>query len=97
EGVNNSTINNVLSVIAEEIEKVRVDFADIEAPGLTIHICALRHEFSVQRDVVLTGDESPNAEELRQMLQLDLKVSRSELLVKRDINGWGMNTPVAYV
>ncbi|MCI5150173.1 MAG: hypothetical protein D3916_12435 [Candidatus Electrothrix sp. MAN1_4] len=88
EGVDSSTINKFLIVITKEIEHVRSKFADIEAPGLTIHICVLRHGFSVQRDVVFAGGEMPDAEELRQMLQLDVQVSRSELLTERDLNGW---------
>jgi len=93
EAVNNSTINDLLTVMADEMEKVRVEFGkDVEAPGLMIHVCVLQHGFSIQRDVVLKGGAIPKVEELRRLLQVDLKVSRSELLAVGNTNGWDLNT-----
>ena len=93
EGVNNSTINDFLSVMAEQIEKVRGEFGeDIESPGMTIHVCVLHQGFSVQRDLALVEGGGLSNEELRRRLRLDLKVSRSELLSVSDDNGWDLHT-----
>lgn len=92
ESVNNSTINNLLSVMAEQICKVRQEYrGDIGSPGLTIHICVLQHGFSVQRDVIVRSDSGLISDELRRLLHLGLSVSRSELLGVEDQNGWRLH------
>ena len=49
---NNSTIVGLLKVIAREMARVHSEYSgDIGAPGLTIHICVLKHGFSLHRDV----------------------------------------------
>ena len=89
----NSTVNDLLCVMARKMNEVRDHFgADVETPGLTIHICVLRHGFSIQRDVVLAGAGNPTAEELGRMLRIDLDVSRSELRSVSDPNGWTLNS-----
>lgn len=89
ESVNNSTINDLLSVMAEQVARVRRDFTDdVESPGLTIHVCVLQHGFSVQRDLPFVAGDGLSNEELRARLSLDLSVSRTELLALSDANGW---------
>jgi len=92
EAVNNSTINDLLSVMAEQVERVRREFeGDVESPGLTIHVCVLHHGFAVQRDLAFVTDGGLSDEELRARLHLDLNVSRSQLLAVGNANGWDLH------
>ena len=89
ESVDNSTINNFLNVIAEQIGKVQCEFKeDIEAPGLTLHVCVLQHGFSLQKDVPLSLDGISNDAQLSRDLCVDLHVSQSELIEEKNLNGW---------
>jgi len=89
ESTNNSTINDLLSVMAEQICEGRRGFGeDVESPGLTLHICVLRHGFSIHKDILLPID---GTEQLKKHLNVDLKVSRSELLDTPDMNGWALH------
>lgn len=88
EGVDNSTINKFLDVMTKQIGEVQHDFGkDIQTPGLTLHVCVLRHGFSLQKDLPFLPST-----ELERHLRVDLYVSRSKLIEKRNLNGWGLNT-----
>lgn len=91
ESTDNSTITNFLEVIRKGIGEVRAGKYkdDIETDGLTIHVCVLKHGFSLQKDVPLDLDDS----ELERHLHFDLRVSREELLdkPKPKLNGWKLN------
>jgi hypothetical protein len=92
ESVNNSTINHLLDVMAEQITKVQRDFeGDIESPGLTIHICVLQHGFAIQKDLPLTDGTVLSEDELSARLNLDFAVSRGRLLDVSDRNGWDLH------
>jgi len=92
EGIDNSTIKNFLSVMAKQIDDVQREFReDVESPGLTFHVCVLEHGFSLQRDVTLQPGRVITDAELNEHLRVDLKVSRSELVEVRDLNGWDLN------
>lgn len=92
QAVDNSTIRALLRVMAAEIERVREEYGrDIEAPGLTVHICVLQHRFSIRRNVILSRLTSAT-EDLQRQLRLDLRVSRSELKSVSDPNGWSIHT-----
>ncbi len=87
ESTDNSTINKFLNVMAQQLGKVQDKFGkDVEAPGLTLHVCVLRHRFSLQKDVPLPISDA----ELARHLRVDLHVSRSELIEERDLNGWDL-------
>ncbi len=86
EGVDNSTINNLMRVMASCISQVQDEPEnDIETPGLTLHICVLHDSCSLQKDVSF----SKNDTELIKHLNVDLRVSRDKLEVK-DLNGWNL-------
>ena len=88
ESVNNSTINDLLCVMHSQICKVQQEFKhDVESPGLTVHICVLQHGFSLQKDLTIP----PDAEVLPDDFQLDLVVSRSELLSSDNLKGWNIH------
>ena len=89
ESTDNSTIANFLEVIRAGIGEVRGGTDDIETDGLTIHVCVLKHGFSLQKDVRLDLDDS----ELERHLHFDLRVSREKLLEKPKpkLNGWKLN------
>ena len=90
EGVDNSTIGNLLSVFETQMDRVRSEHkGDIESPGLTIHICVLQQEFSIERDLPI-DDRA-----LDHLLKLELKVSQSELLTVGDTNGWTIKRPAS--
>jgi hypothetical protein len=88
ESVNNSTINDLLCVMHSQICKVQQEFKyDAESPGLTIHICVLQHGFSLQKDLSISPDIELSPEDS----QLDLVVSRSELLRANNLKGWNIH------
>ena len=92
EGIDNSTISKFLDVMIEQIVKVNRDFAsDVETPGLTIHICTLRHGFSLHKDLSFPLDGVINIAELVRQLSVDLQVSRYELIEARSLNGWALH------
>ena len=83
-GVDRSTIPNLLCVIAEQIRKVKMKHLDIDAPGLTIHVCVLREKFSLQKDVPLSLSDA----DLLEHLAVEYRVSKGVLVECRDLNGW---------
>ena len=97
DGINKCTISKFLSVMAEQIDRVQNDFGgDIESPVLTLHVCVLRHGFSIQQDVPFPPSGAINVAELNKRLHVDLHVSRYELKEVRDLNGWTLHQrPVA--
>ena len=89
ESVSNSTISNLLSVMNSQICKVQREFkGDVESPGLTIHVCVLQHGFSLQKNLAFSSDPEFLPDKLQKELQLDLTVSRSELISTENLNGW---------
>ena len=86
ESVNSKTLSNLLEVLAKQSCCVRGLKSDIESYGLTIHICVLKHGFSVQKNLPI--DFSP-AE-----MKVDLFVSRDSLKSVRDLNGWRLHEEV---
>jgi len=89
QSTNNSTINNLLAVMARQIGEVQRKFGkELESPGLTLHACVLQHGFSLQKDVYFPGDGALADDELRGQLRVDLHVSQSKLLDVHDLNGW---------
>ncbi len=89
ESINNSTINALMAVFAKQIDEVQRTFPDdIDSPRLTIHICVLQHGFSLQKDILVPNHRSLSDHELMSTLQVNLSVSRSELLDVKELNGW---------
>ena len=85
EGVDNLTIDKFLSVMVEQVGRVRNESNNkIESPGLTLHICVLRHGFSLQKNILLPVNEA----ELASQLKVNLQVSSKELKQVRELNGW---------
>lgn len=84
ESVNRATIPNLLCVIAEQIRKVKVKYTDIDALGLTIHICVLRERFSLQKDVPLCL----NYTDLIKHFGVEYRVSKGMLTEIHNLNGW---------
>ena len=87
ESTDNSTINKILKVMTEKIRKVQCKFRDVEAPGLTLHLCVLRHGFSLQKDVPFPINDV----QLTKDLCICLHVSQSELEKVQDQNGWKLH------
>ena len=83
-GVDRSTIPHLLCVIAEQITRVKEVYTDIDAPGLTIHICVLRENFSLQKDVPLCLNDA----DLLEHLHVEYRVSNERLTRDRNLNGW---------
>ena len=91
ESTDNSTITALLRVIATEIGKVQCEFGkDVETPGLTLHVCVLRHGFSLQKDGPLSLGGVINDAQLEEHLRIALKVSRTELINVNDLNEWNL-------
>ncbi|MFC1524420.1 hypothetical protein ACFL6N_06475 [Thermodesulfobacteriota bacterium] len=93
ESVDNSTINKLLNVMTEQACKVLQNHRDdIDSRGLTIHICVLKHGFSIQRDLIIQNDIKFIPDEIRLLLRLGHSVSRSKLISVDDQNGWHLHT-----
>ena len=82
--INRSSIKNFLDVIVEKIGKTQREFDDVEAPGLTIHICVLQPSFSLRKNILLPVDEA----ELAKQLYVDPQVSANESKEEKILNGW---------
>ena len=93
ESTDNSTITKFLCAMAEQISKVQCEFGKcIETLGLTLHICVLKHGFSLQKDVLLSpNDISNDIKLLKQHLHICLNKSQPELTKEEDLNGWRLN------
>ena len=93
EGIDNSTIDKFLDVMVRQIVKVQQDFeSDVETPGLSLHICVLRHRFSLHKDLTLPPGGVIDIVELARQLSVDLHVSRRELREVTNLNGWGLHS-----
>ncbi len=89
ESVDNSTIRNLLEVFENQLVRVRSEHVgDIESPGLTIHICVLKHKFSLERDLPIHDAG------LDPFLKLEIQVSRSELLNVNNMSEWAVRRPI---
>ena len=86
ESVNSSTIEGLLEVMAQQITEVQCKCKGIATQGLTVHVCVLKHGFSLQKDVPLHFDE----DELANHLRFSLRVSKTELMQVNDLNGWDL-------
>ena len=89
-----STINKFLRVMVEQAGKVRKESNNrnepdhkIESPGLTLHICVLKHEFSLQKNILFPFSEA----EFDSQLNVNLQGSVKELEQVRELNGWKLN------
>lgn len=85
------TISNFLEVIVKQIDEVprRSKDKDVDAPGLTLHVCVLEPSFSLQKDVLLSpNDISNDIKLLKQHLSVCLNKSQPELTKEEDLNGW---------
>ena len=90
ESTNSDTICKFLGVIGKQVDRVQREFGQCaEAPGLTLHVCVLKHGFSLQKDVRLPID----AEKLEDHLDVCLRVSQTppELREVKKLNGWKLN------
>ena len=85
EGVNNSTIQDLIRVISTCICQAQDEFKnDVDTPGLTLHICVLRQGFSLQKNILLPINKA----ELDNWLDIDLQVSTNDLEKEKRLNGW---------
>ena len=90
ESTDNSTIRDFLGVIGEGVGKVQSEFGnEIDTPGFTLHVCVLKHGFSLQKSVPLPID----TDERKRHLHVDLRVSRKppRLLEVGTPNGWKLH------
>jgi hypothetical protein len=92
EGIDNSTIGKFLDVMVRQFAKVQSDFeSDVETPGLSLHICVLRHRFSIHKALPFSPGGVIDISELGRQLSVDLHVSRSELREALYLNGWNLH------
>lgn len=93
ESIDNSTIIKFLDVMLRQIERVQNEFGgDVEAPGLTLHICVLQYGFSLQKDVPIPSDGVIDIAELGRLLWVDLQMSQFGLVRHRNLNGWSLHS-----
>ena len=86
-----STITNFLKVIRAGIGEARggKHKEDLEAEGLTLHVCVLKHGFSLQKDMPLDRDDP----ELERHLEVDLDVFQTQPRLRevKKLNGWKLH------
>lgn len=94
ESVNNTTIPNLIKVIATGLETVRLETfrkdsnKQIKSPQLVIHVCVLEPGFSMHRAFSLSANHVPSATEIWDEDRMSLTVSRSELLEAKGQGQW---------
>ncbi len=92
EGIDNATIGKFLDVMVRQIAQVQSEFEnDVETPGLSLHICVLRHRFSLHKALSFAPGSAIDISELGSQLSIDLHVSRNELKEARHLNGWDLH------
>ena len=92
ERVDKWTIIKFLSVLATQVVRVQSEFVgDVQAPGLTIHVCVLQPSFSLQKDWPLPLDEINDAAELKGLLSVDLHAAQFGIAKDRNSNGWALH------
>lgn len=93
ESVNNSTLPNLLEVMAEEVHKVlsAKTLFKIKSPTLLIHVCVLKHQFSIEKPFDVKQLRSSSLEQIKDQFSIDLTVSRTQLLQQNSVNGWSIN------
>ncbi len=84
ESVNNSTINELITVMNREIAAVYAKFPEhIHSPWLSVHICVLRHGFSLHIEAPTNGGVS--------LPHVDMKVTRDAISTVSGLNGWALS------
>jgi hypothetical protein len=85
ESTNNSTITDLLEVMAHEIAQIEsAPTKALQSPGLTVHICVLKQGFSIHCDILDFGD-------IENKLRVGYSVSRTTLLSEYPLNGWSVH------
>lgn len=93
EGINNATIDKFLEVMVRQIGKVQSDFEnDVETPGLSLHICVLRHRLSLHKHLSFSPGGVIDISELGRQLRVSLNVSSMELKEVLNLNEWDLHT-----
>ena len=93
EGINNATIDKFLEVMVRQIAKVQSDFEnDVETPGLSLHICVLRHRFSLHKELSFSPAGVIDISVLGSQLSVRLEVSSMELKKVLNLNAWDLHT-----
>ena len=91
DSTDNSTITSFLRVIMEGIGEALANYSDLHTKGLTLHVCVLKHGFSLHKDLpfnVLFGDDDSA---LRRHLHVDLDVSQVRLREVKELNRWNLD------
>lgn len=87
--VNNKTIPNLINVISEQInEVINCHSIDIGSPGISIHICVLKHHFSIHQ--YFPVDKTSLPKQFITILPPELSVTRDKLNNKGKLNGWSL-------
>jgi hypothetical protein len=88
EAVDNSTLSNILRTIEGELTVLLDEHAmHIQPKTLTVHICILRHGFSIHRDFAL-HPELLDRTALHEAFSFAYKVTRNELIAYSESQGW---------
>ena len=91
DSTDNSTITKSLEVIRESISYTREKHSDLETEGLILHVCVLKHGFSLQKDVPFSEPLAHDDSALRRHLEVDLDVSQVRLREVKELNGWNLH------
>ena len=87
EATDNSSVSKVLETIAGEVTALLEQYAaEIEPKTIAVHVCVLRHGFSVHREVVI--DPRADLTTLRQQLSLSYRVTSTALTHCAENDGW---------
>ncbi|MCX8118377.1 MAG: hypothetical protein N3G78_10635 [Desulfobacterota bacterium] len=88
EAVDNSTLLNVLTIIARDIKALLSRYPnEIDPKSLVFHISVLRQHFSIHKEVVLNPKADMEAS-LERQLNFTYKVTRNAILSVQGKNEW---------
>lgn len=90
ESVRNSTIPNLLHVMADQIFSIleKEGREGISSPSLTIHICVLNHQFSIEKTISVQKLLSMSNEQIIASLEIGLVVSRAQITEELNLKDW---------
>jgi hypothetical protein len=83
----NSTLLKLLETIRGELSTLLKRYStEIDPKTITVHVCVLRHGFSIHRDVAI--DPRADVHGLTKQLTMSYQVTRNQLTHCTDTDGW---------
>lgn len=88
-GIDKRSIPGLLRVLSQAYEEVENCFADLDSPGITFHICVLRQQLSLHKDIPAARTRSSQSGDPLGIADLPQELPLPRLFEKNDpLPGW---------